>query len=145
MTYGASEAFRRLIIQFRTGEVDLEYLSEDISDMTSDPDIRKAIAKAILSHLNEIQNFTFSTIRTMTPDERDSLRDLVAPLVEFYLDEEYFVDELVVTLAQQHERERIRSERRRESLRTPPENPCSKEGELKYEQFFKVFFCEECG
>ena len=145
LTYGAFEAFRRLIVQFRTGEVDLEYLSDDISEMTSDPEIRKAIAKAIMAYMEDLEIYAFSSIKTMTIDERDNLRETVTPLVEVYLSEKYFIDEPVVTVAQQHERERVREERKNAEHEERSQTPRSKQEELKYDQYFRIYFCDECG
>ncbi len=123
----------------------MEYLSDDISDLTSDPEIRKAIGEAILAYLDNLEIYTFSAIKTMSIEERDELRELVEPLVELYISEEYYIDERVVTIAQQHERERIRAERAKEKHELSTQQPKSKEGVLKHDQFFRTFFCDDCG
>jgi|GEM_PF-6378959 len=123
----------------------MEYLSDDISEMTSDPEIRKAIGKTILTYLGNLETYSFSAIKTMTLDEKDELRELIEPLVELYISEEYFIDELVVTVAQQHERERIRAERAREKHELLTQEPKSRESLLKHDQFSRNYFCDDCG
>lgn len=132
-------------MQFRTSEVDMEYLSDDISEMTSDPEIRKEIGEAILAYLDNLELYNFSAIKSMTMDEKDQFREVVEPLVQLYISEDYFIDQTVVTVAQQLERERIRREREKEKHEFLTQEPNAKEGLLKYDQFSRPYFCDDCG
>ena len=145
LTYGAFEAFRRLVVQHRTNEIDLEYLSDDISEMTSDPELRKAIAIDLLAYVDNLENYSFSAIRTMTPEDREKMREVLLPMLELYLEDEYYIDELVVTVAQQHERDRIRAIQKEEIGRSQLSEHITREQRIKSEQFFNYYFCPACG
>ena len=145
MTYGAFEAFRRLIVQFRTSEIDMSFLSDDISEMTSDPEVRREIAVAILAYLDNLDIYSFSAIKTMTSNEKDEFREQIEPLVELYISDEYFIDQPVITIAQQLERDRIRHEREKEKHEFLIREPKSRAELLKFDQFTRAYFCPDCG
>jgi hypothetical protein len=97
------EVFQSLVIDFRSGDLSLETVSDEISEATSDSSLRIQIAKTILDNLNSIEEFNFLAIRSMSLDDREDFSLILDSLISEYLSNRMFENEIVnARMSQEH-------------------------------------------
>ena len=87
--------FQMLVVDYRSGALTLEILSDEIAEATSDTEMRIMAAKTIRRFANEIEEYNFLAIRSMPENERDEFSTFLHELVEIYLEDRIYENETV--------------------------------------------------
>ena len=103
----AFEIFEKLIIDFRIGRLDLETFSDDISEMSSEPEQKKYLAKSILRYTKRIYELNLPLLKGINEAEKDKIYEALGLLVDTYLEEGIFEPERVTSNKFLEERELI--------------------------------------
>ena len=83
------EILRHLMRSFKNDELDLEILCDEIGDVTSDPEIRVALANRLLDYAEKIEEYdTFRSV--LDQYRREDFVVAVNQLIESYISGRYY-------------------------------------------------------